>query len=555
MGLFRRLPAAWLLLPLLLLFFFLALNSMVSDSPTMDEQNHLARGLAFLATGDPRFSLEHPPLLNTLSALPVYLLTDVTIPLDDPSWEQREGWYAFAERLLWRSGNDVSLILFLARLPILFVTIGLSLVGYHFGRALWPGNRAPAFFTAACLLFDPNLLAHGRYTTTDVGGAAFLLLATFLLWRWWQVKDGRWEIASLLAAAVGLGLAFAGKLSTLTFAPLFLLLAALPLYGQPWRWRGAARRIAQLAAAGGGSLLLVWAVYGFQWAAFDFQSSFWQPLNRLSGPIPTYWAGLEQILFLSGGGRASYLGGQFSDTGFPLYFPVAFALKTPLPLLLLLPAAAFILLRQTQTRGRALFLLLPAFLYFLLSTQSALNIGYRHLFPMLPLLYLLAAGLGSREEPPPWRLALAAAAFSILLSALLIHPHYLSYFNLAAGGPPKGGQILIDSNIDWGQDLIRLQRWLAAQEVSQVKLSWFGSADPAYYGIAYEPLPGVPRHFDLWWNVPFDRTQPPPGLYAISVSNLGEPPLRTAEKTVFAWFRARQPTARIGYSIYIYDVR
>ncbi len=554
MDMFRRLPNAWRLLPLLLLFFFLALNSMAGDSPTMDEQNHLARGLAFLATGDPHFSLEHPPLINTLSALPVYLLTDVYIPLDDPSWGWRDGWYVFAERLLWQSGNDVSLIIFLARLPIVFVTIGMALVGYRFGRALWPGGQGAALFAAACLLFDPNLLAHGRYTTTDAGGAAFLLLATFLLWRLWQAEGGRYG-RHLAAAAVGLGLAFSSKFSTLTFAPLFLLLAALPLYGQPWRWRAAARRLGQLAAAGGGSLLVVWAVYGFQWAAFDFQSPLLQALNVWRGSMPTFWAGVEQILFLSSGGRASYLWGQFSDTGFPLYFPIAFLVKSPLPLLLLLPAAAFILLRRQETRGRAVFLLLPAFLYFLLSMQSALNIGYRHLFPMLPLLYLLIAGLGQMAESAWSRLALGAAAVSILGSALLIHPHYLSYFNLAAGGPQKGGEILIDSNIDWGQDLIRLQRWLAANGAAQVKLSWFGSADPAYYGIAYEALPGVPRHFDLWWNVPFDRAQPPPGLYAISVSNLGEPPLRTAEKTVFAWFRARRPTARVGYSIYIYDVR
>ena len=150
---------------------------------------------------------------------------------------------------------------------------------------------------------------------------------------------------------------------------------------------------------------------------------------------------------------------------------------------------------------------------------------------------------------------LGLAALSILGSTLLIHPYYLSYFNAAAGGPEQGGRILIDSNIDWGQDLIRLQEWLAANEIAHVKLSWFGTADPAYYGIPYEPLPGVPRHFDLWWNVPFDRDHPAPGLYAISVSNLGEPPLRTDEKTVFAWFRAHEPDARIGYSIYIYDVR
>jgi hypothetical protein len=128
----------------------------------------------------------------------------------------------------------------------------------------------------------------------------------------------------------------------------------------------------------------------------------------------------------------------------------------------------------------------------------------------------------------------------------------LSYFNLAAGGPANGGRILIDSNIDWGQDLFRLQDWMAENEVEQLKLSWFGTADPAYYGLAYDPLPGLPRHFDLWWDVPFNPADPEPGIYAISLSNLWELPLE--EKVVFPWFRRREPDDRVGYSILIYRV-
>ena len=92
-----------------------------------------------------------------------------------------------------------------------------------------------------------------------------------------------------------------------------------------------------------------------------------------------------------------------------------------------------------------------------------------------------------------------------------------------------------------------------AEQVETINLSWFGSADPAYYGIDYAPLPGLPRHFDLWWDVPFDPAQPPPGVYAISASNLWELPLQE-EKYVFPWFRAREPDDRVGYSILIYEV-
>jgi len=122
----------------------------------------------------------------------------------------------------------------------------------------------------------------------------------------------------------------------------------------------------------------------------------------------------------------------------------------------------------------------------------------------------------------------------------------------ALRGPKNGGSILVDSNIDWGQDLFRLQDWMAENGVDRLKLSWFGTADPAYYGLSYDPLPGLPRNFDLWWAVPFNTAHPEPGIYAISVSNLWEIPLE--DKVVFPWFRAREPDDRVGYSILIYRV-
>jgi hypothetical protein len=147
---------------------------------------------------------------------------------------------------------------------------------------------------------------------------------------------------------------------------------------------------------------------------------------------------------------------------------------------------------------------------------------------------------------------LLAAVLSVLIIDISLHPHYLSYFNVLGGGPDNGHQVLVDSNIDWGQDLLRLKEWMEENEIDSIRLSWFGSADPAYYDIDYEPLPGLTHHFDLWWDVPFDPAAPEPGVYAISVSNLWELPLE--EKNVFPWFRDRDPDDRVGYSIHIYIV-
>ena len=152
---FTRIRPVFLVVPAILLFFTLALDSLVDDSPTMDEQNHLARGLAFLRTGDPRFSLEHPPLINAISALPLLTVEGIRLPIDHPSWNQPQGWYIFAEQLLWEYNEDVSRMIFLARIPIVFLTLALALVGYRFSLNFW--GPTAALFSFLIILFDPNI--------------------------------------------------------------------------------------------------------------------------------------------------------------------------------------------------------------------------------------------------------------------------------------------------------------------------------------------------------------------------------------------------------------
>ena len=338
----------------------------------MDEQNHLARGLAFLRTGDPRLSLEHPPLVNAISALPLLTLPDVELPLDDPSWERRPPdvyWYIFANKLLWEYNHDTTRMIFLARLPIVFLTLGLALTGFHFAREAWSrdtrGKRA-ALAAFLLLLFEPNILAHGRYTTTDLGGTFFLFLAVYLLWRMWRLES--WSWGRWLVAALGLGLAFGSKLSMLIFVPIMGITAVLPLYGSGWQ--GWWRRLAQFLTAGLLSIVVVWGIFGFEWGAFRFGEGSLAFMNQFSGHMPTFWAGIAKIADLGSGGRASFLNGEFSAAGFLAYFPVAFAVKTPLVILLLLALAVVVLLWRKETRRPAVFRLNPPRLDIILSLKE-----------------------------------------------------------------------------------------------------------------------------------------------------------------------------------------
>ncbi|MBK9054194.1 MAG: phospholipid carrier-dependent glycosyltransferase, partial [Chloroflexi bacterium] len=159
---------------------------------TMDEQNHLTRGYALLMTGDPRLSVEHPPLVNVLSALPLLLLPELHLDTSSSAWQEGQ-WYAVADSFLWETNQDVTRMIFLARLPIVWLTLALGLAGFGLGWQMWGRNAAALTFTL--LLFDPNILAHGRYTTTDLGGTLFLLLAVWGLWKLWGWARGNLRAA------------------------------------------------------------------------------------------------------------------------------------------------------------------------------------------------------------------------------------------------------------------------------------------------------------------------------------------------------------------------
>jgi len=382
------------------------------------------------------------------------------------------------------------------------------------------------------------------------------MVAAFLIWRMWQ-KPG-WDFYRWGAAVLGVGCAIASKSYWIGFALIFFLLALLPLYPYAYTLRTTGRRLFLLGTVGFASLFVVWGFYGWEWGVAPY---LW---NGRSVPMPTFWGGIRHLIIISQiDVRATYLLGEYSKNGFLAYFPITFIAKTPLPVLLFFPLAIVKLLSLQKWRQPALFLLLPAIGYFLLALSNSVTIGYRHLLPILPFLYILLAG-GSKalwQQQPDWaarwisqwgRGVVVMVSLWFLMATVWIHPHYLSYFNTIFGGPDNGYKVVVDSNIDWGQDLIRLQSWLNERGNPSIKFSWFGSANPAYYGIQYDPLPGIPRHYKLWWDPPFNPEQPEPGIYVISVSNLVELPLE--EKTLFSWFRAREPDARIGYSMRIYEV-
>jgi hypothetical protein len=269
--------------------------------------------------------------------------------------------------------------------------------------------------------------------------------------------------------------------------------------------------------------------------------------------------------------------GERSTSGWWTYFPVAFAIKTPVPTLIAL-VAALASLTWLRLRGVETALLLWPAIYFLVSLGSALNIGYRHLLPMWPLLWVFVGRLGPgiagavislRDERtggrttwgPRWRPRLRVAGIVVLAgwlvgSSLAIAPDYLAFFNVLVGGPDAGWRYLVDSNLDWGQELWALDAYLEERKPERVHLSWFGCTYAHLYGrnLAYRLLPS---HFAYPYpstaaRSAYNPLHPAPGLYVIGATNLNGVGLAAGD--VFARFRELEPVDRIGHSLFVYDV-
>lgn len=550
-----RSPAA-LLFAAVALYAGLAVHAMRGHSATFDEGTHLPAGYTHLALGDHRLNPEQPPLVKLLAAAPL-LLAPPTLLTDDPAWVTARQW-EFGRRFLYR-WNDGERLLFLGRLPI--VALGAALIVSVF---LWTRCRFGATAGAVALglaALAPDVLAHGSLVTTDLALALFFLLAVVAL----DSLTRRATPLRLLALGSAVGAALATKFSALILGPVLGVLAGVALVGTRPTWARAWRLALLLGAAAALALLVVWASYGFRreispdpGAAAAARVSLEEPRAKAweravvlaagSGILPEDYA--RGVLFVAthSEARPTFLLGRLSDEGFRLYFVVTFLLKTPLPLLVLV---GFAVARAPRLpRREAAFVWLPVLVYAAFAVTRGLQIGHRHLLPIYPFLFAAAGEAGARlaRWRPAGRVILGVLLGWYAVGTLRVHPHHLAYFNELGGGPRNGFRLLVDSNLDWGQDLKRLREWMDERGVRRIKLSYFGSADPRYYGIDAEMLPGYTAPHASHVTREIQRGD----LVAISATNLQGVYLDPADRSLMERFRRLEPVGRVGYSILVY---
>lgn len=572
-----------------------AILSMRQKSVTVDEIMYIAAGYYHLRTGDFMLNATNPPLMKLLPGAALLAL-DPDLPALSGSprdWSLIEQWQ-YARRFLYENRVDADRMLFAARLPVVALSALLGVLVFSFARRLY-GDEA-ALLSLALYCFSPDILAHSRLATQDLGLAAAMFAFVYAFFAWAH----RPSPPRLLLCGALFGLAILTKSAGAFVVPIAGIYALariaradgigidprLPgiarIDATRVRWRQAASYALAFACIGIVGIAVLNAGHAFQGSFAPLREGRDHPslyarlpvdnaatrllvdaVARAPVPLPgAYRAGIEFQSRLIRAARDVYFFGEIHEHPRWYMLPVAFAIKTPVPvLLLLLGALASMAISRRASDGEQILLALLAFVTAMFTTVGQVNIAVRYLLPVQPVAFVLAGRLlsGPGRPRPAMRIAVFSLAAWCAVGSLASYPHYLAYFNALVGGPTRGSRYLVGTNLDLGQDLKGLARYLDERGIDDVQLAYYGSADARYYGVDYRYLPSVglaPRSpGEQWWYEMGDaaRTVRPalgPGLVAVSAN------LRAGRFFPVAYeaLRDRVPVAHVGHSILLFEL-
>jgi hypothetical protein len=498
-----------------------AIWAAAEESPTWDEPNAIAAGYLEVRLGDFRLVPDHPPLQGMLIGLPLALIGARVQPLPAGVPPPDAAPY-YGHAFLYRWGNPHRVVVFLARMTVLLLTLLAAAVLVWWAFVLH--GTGGAWLAALLCAAEPSWITHGHLVTRDGLCTAGFVLTGAALVAFLRAPNLR----RALIAGAALGVALAAKYTGLLLLPIVGVVYLLCTPAARWL------AMAPLTTLALGRLTALFATM-LAVAAVVVGASY-----RMSFRYDLYLHGLSEIYRMNRPGYESYCWGRFSPQSFSLYYLAALAVKTPLGLLALVPLG----LARTIRSHAALWL--PAALVvvatLLLTAFNRFNLGLRHALPVLPMFILFAAGAarlidGSRRRRWIAAAAVVGLALGALTETVSRAPHYLSFFNLAAGGPSQGIRFLDDSNIDWGQDLPALAALQRREQIGELALAYFGTADPKAYGVRARRLGQR------------EVLHPRPGAtYAISVHTLN----RVRRRFPSARWLFAPPWRRAGFSIYVY---
>ena len=548
--------------------------SIRQESITWDEDDHLYSGYMSWKTGDFGLNPEHPPMVKMLAALPI-LGMDLKVPaLQRRNFKQE----AFLGGKDFLFKNDADTMLFRARMMASLLTVLLAIMVFLAAQEMF--STGAAFLALTLLVFDPNLLAHGALVTTDAGLSCFLFASVYAFYRYVNAPSA-WR---LVVVGLATGLAFAAKHTGVLAAPIMIGLALCEL----WRSRGAVKNeergatsvtrqflymLGALVVVAAISLTVLWGFYGFRYAArpagLDLNPTSAEYLQQLSRPneakllttiahyhmLPeSYIYGLADVRMIADF-YSSYVLGKTYPHGVWFYFPLAMAIKSTVPFLVLLGITIWAIATRRLTKWREiLFLTVPPVLYLIVAMSSRMNIGMRHILPMYPFLTVLMAGAAwtLMQRNRRWIYAIAALVVFQIVTSLHAYPVYIPYANELWGGSSQTYKLLSDSSADWGEQLKATKKYLDQRGVKDCWFVYFdeGVVDYSYYCI---PCKALPTSDAMWVNEKFYPPAEVDGPVLISAANLSGFEYGPGELNPYEQFKSLTPTAVIAREVFVYD--
>jgi hypothetical protein len=548
----RQLSSPFAAAVILLGFWIAMVASLREKSFTGDEAVHATAGYTRWRFDDYRINPENGNLPQRWIALPLLAGNYAFPPLDTDVW-RRSNAEEISEQWFDRMGNDTAGMLFRGRTMSGLLAVALGGLVWWWSRRIF----GPAGGLISLLLFvlDPTILANGALMTSDTASALFFLASLFGLWTvLHRVTPGR-----LLLSALAMGALFVSKMSAVLIVPIAVVLCLIRLFAGPpvdlqigpprslrTRRSRAAAFLAIAAVHAAVVIAVIWGFHGFRYQVFGAESPAGSRLEeewtellgtpRAAGQpatarvlefvrehhlLPEAYVYGQAHTWKFSRQRIAFLNGQIGLTGWWWFFPYTFLAKTPLSIFGVIVLAAAALRRRPLYDTIPLWLLFGA--YWAVAIATPLNIGHRHILPTYPPLFILCGAAGcwltaaapakvpGRSRAP--RLILAGLMAALAVETALDFPNYLSYVNVIAGGAARGYRHLVDSSLDWGQDLPGLKQYLEDHPEDQpAYFSYFGTASPDSYQIPAHYLRSV-RGQDVapaiqYLDLPADQARP-----------------------------------------------
>ena len=581
---------------IILVSLVLAISSFWNDSLIVDEIPHVGSGYGYVEKLDYRLNPEHPPLAKALAATPLLFLDLKQDAFQTRFWlTDINGQWDFGRFLIFQSGNNADLITRAVKFPILIFFVLAAVLMYKWASKLY--GKSAGLIALTLFSFSPTILAHSRFVTTDVPALFGVLLATYFFINYLRTPITK----NLWLAGIAFGIAILTKFSTFLLAPYFLILALVFGAIKKSAIRHSLYAICIFII---GFVLIVWPVYyvftfnypperqaadtHFLLGSFGNRTLAgiveWLADKPLIRALGQYGLGLLMVGQRAVGGNTTYFLGEVSSEGWRYYFPVVYALKEPLAWWALVIISLLFIAWQIKLKNISRFMfyvsgfiknhlvefamLLWLAIYWATSINSNLNIGVRHLLPTYPFAIILVAGQitriyqklkikyqndKSKIKYLIFNILFFILMFSYIYENIKVWPYYLTYFNQLAGGPSGGYRYVVDSNLDWGQDLKRLSQWVEKNNIQAIHLDYFGWSDPVYYlGTKFKWLT-----VEQYKNAQDFINKTGGGYIGVSATFfMGSRGVRQlADEKSYAWLQRYEPVAIIGNSIWVWELR